>query len=115
MVGIAAGRLRHRVTFRQPVESQNGTTGEVTTAWQEIFVDVPAEVNERSAREAVAGGQVQATTSIVVTVRWRPGFDVRQRIEWDTSDRTRVFAIQGLLTDTETGRTWVEIPVVELT
>ena len=114
MAGLAAGRLRAEVTFEEPIESQDGTTGEVTVFWQAIFESVRAEINERTVREAVGGGQMQETKAVTVTVRWRPGFDARQRIVWATSERTRVFAISGMLPDTETGRTWVEIPVVEL-
>jgi head-tail adaptor len=117
MVGLAAGRIgRHRVTFEEPVETQDGTTGAVEVLWQAVagFENVHAEINERSVRENVGGAQMQVTTSIVITVRWRPGFSAKQRIVWATGEQTRVFNISGLLTDTATARTWIEIPVVEL-
>lgn len=123
MVGIAAGRFRHAVSFEEPNEVQDPDSGAVEivadssapTGWRTVFENVRAEVNERSVREAVGGGQIQVNTSIVVTVRWRPGFNAKQRIVWQSPNGERVFNIAGVLPDTATGRTFLEIPVVELT
>lgn len=114
MAGIAAGRLRHRINFEEPIETQDGTTGEVTIAWQTAFENVPAEINERVVRESVGDGQMQVTTSITITVRWRTGYNAKQRIVWLSPTGLRYFNMAGLLPDTETGRAWFEIPVVEL-
>ena len=114
MVGLAAGRLRHRVTFEAAVEAQDTSTGAVEVVWVPVFEDVPAEVMFRVVREAVGGGQIQVTTSIVITVRWRPGLNAKQRIVWQSSDGERVFNIAGTLPDTATARLFYEIPVVEL-
>ena len=115
MVGIHAGRLRHRVTFQEPVEAQDTSTGAVEVIdWSPVFENVPAEIMFRVVREAVGGGQIQVTTSIVITVRWRPGFNAKQRIVWQSSDGERVFNIAGVLPDTATARIFLEIPVVEV-
>jgi head-tail adaptor len=114
MVGIAAGRLNKRVTFEGEAETQDPTSGAIETAWLPIFENVPAEINFRSVRENVGGAQMQVTTAITITVRWRPGFDARQRIVWTVDGADRIFNIAGLLPDTQTTRTVIEIPVVEL-
>ena len=80
--------FRHRVTFQAPVESQDpvqrgGRDGE----WEPVFEDVPAAVEQRSVRESVGGAQMQVTTAITVTVRWRPGLNAKQRIVWQTRGR----------------------------
>ena len=115
MAGIAAGRLRHRVQFEAPTETQDTESGAVeVTAWEPVFENVPAEIVFRSVRENVGGAQMQVTTSITVTVRWRPELNAKQRIVWSTGEGDRIFNIAGWLPDTGTLRTFIEIPVVEL-
>jgi SPP1 family predicted phage head-tail adaptor len=107
--------FRHRVTFQEPDEQQDPGSGAVeVTSWTPVFEDVPAAVEFRSVRENVGGAQMQVTTSITVTIRWRPGLNAKQRIVWQTADGARIFNISGLVPDKQTNRTTVEIPVTEL-
>ena len=107
--------FRHRVTFQAPVEEQNTNTGAVENlSWEAVFENVPAAVEQRSVRENVGGAQMQVTTSITVSVRWRPGLNAKQRIVWQTADGDRVFNISGLIPDKYTNNAIVEIPVTEL-
>jgi head-tail adaptor len=110
--------FRHRVTFEEPNEVQDATSGAVELdtlePWRAVFENVPAAIEFRSVRENVGGAQMQVTTAITVTVRWRPGLDAKQRIVWATDAGTRWFNISGLVPDKQTNRTTVEIPVTEL-
>ena len=107
--------FRHRVTFQTPVESQDPYSGAVETAeWEDVFADVPAHVEQRTVREMVGGAQMQVTTAITITVRWRPGLNAKQRIVWQSSDGERVFNILGTVPDKYTNNSIVEIPVTEL-
>jgi SPP1 family predicted phage head-tail adaptor len=107
--------FRHRVTFQAPDEQQDTASGAVETiSWLSVFENVPAAVEQRSVRENVGGAQMQVTTAITVTVRWRPGLNAKQRIVWQTADGERVFNISGLVPDKYTNNSVVEIPVVEL-
>lgn len=110
--------FRHRVTFQAPNEVQSSYSGAVEldagTPWVPVFADVPAAVEQRTVRENVGGAQMQVTTAITITVRWRPGLNAKQRIVWQTADGERVFNISGVIPDKQTNRTTVEIPVVEL-
>jgi SPP1 family predicted phage head-tail adaptor len=103
--------FRHRVTFQEPDEEQDSQSGAVeVTSWTPVFEDVHAAVEQRSVRENVGGAQMQVTTSITVTVRWRPGLNAKQRIVWGE----RIFNISGLVPDKYTNNSIVEIPVTEL-
>jgi SPP1 family predicted phage head-tail adaptor len=106
--------FRHRVTFQAPVETQDPYSGAVEVDWVTVTGQVPAAIEFRSVRESVGGAQMQVTTAITVTIRWRPGLDPKQRIVWSTTDGVRTFNISGTIPDKHTNRTTVEIPVVEL-
>lgn len=114
-MGIDAGRLRHRVTFQDPVEAQDTSTGAVEVIdWEDAFANVPAEIEFSTGRESVIAAQPQSMISALIRVRWRPGMNAKQRIVWATSAGTRLFNIAGVLPDDATGRTLLEIPVTEL-
>ena len=114
-MGIAAGRLRHRVTFQDPIEAQDTSTGAVEVIdWEDTFPDVPAEIEWSSGRESIVSAQPQSVISGTIRVRWRPGMHAKQRIVWTTSAGTRLFNIAGVLPDDVSGRSFLEIPVVEL-
>ena len=109
---VAAGELRHRVTFQDPIEEQDPETGDiVVTGWTDTFPNVPAAIVYSTSREALYAAQVESQLVGVIIVRWRPGIHAKQRILHTTSEGTRVFNISGHLPDISTGRRFLTIPV----
>ena len=97
-------RLRHRVTFEECVNVQEGSGAWLTT-WRPVFIagmtlfNVPAEVLTGPGKERLMGGAVHAETTARITLRWFPGLKPDWRILWE--DRT--FNITSIETD-RTGR-----------
>jgi len=95
------GRLRHRITFQEQVETRD-SEGAVSIDWQNVWIDseteladVPAEVLTGAGREFRASGQVQSEIAARVTLRWFEGLSASWRILWDG----QVLNIGGVETD----------------
>ena len=103
---MLAYRLRHRVAIQELVETQNTTTGAVTRAWENVWLDtdtelsaVPAEVLTGAGKEFVQSGATQEQIAARINMRWFPGLTQKMRIVWDTN----IYNITSIETDT-TGR-----------
>lgn len=103
-MSIAAGKLRHKVEFQEPVTSKN-TAGEIETTWQHVC-HAWASVEPVSAKEFVAASQVQSEVTTRITVRYRAGLTAAMRILF----RGQVYDIAGLLPDLVSGIEYVTIP-----
>lgn len=106
---MLAHRLRHRIHIQQQQQTQNTTTGEITTAWATVVLDdgtplnaVPAEVLTGPGRELLAAGAKQAETTARINLRWFPGLLPTMRVLWDG----RVYNITSLETDATGRREW---------
>lgn len=77
-----SSRLRHRVLVEHPPgpEDRDPVTGEPVEAWS-VVAACWADVREVSGRELVYAQQVQAESSTVVEIRYRPGVDRTCRVE----------------------------------
>lgn len=103
---MLAYRLRHRVAIQELVETQNTTTGAVTRAWENVWLDtdtelsaVPAEVLTGPGKEFVQSGATQEQIAARINMRWFPGLTQKHRIVWDTN----IYNITSIETDI-TGR-----------
>lgn len=67
---IDAGRLRHRVKIQRRVETQNSTTGYVTTTWQDVAI-VWAGIEPMSVRELMAAGIEDSKINTRIVIRYR--------------------------------------------
>lgn len=105
-MGIAAGRLRHRVTIQEPVDSPDAMGGVVTT-WQTVADSVPAEIVPLSAREFLAMNQINSSVIARITMRGRRSLEPAMRI----LHRGDVYNIEGILNDPDSGLEYVTIPV----
>ncbi|WP_242140866.1 phage head closure protein [Sphingomonas sp. TREG-RG-20F-R18-01] len=65
---LSAGRLRHRVTIRRPVQTKTGDGG-FETVWTDVAT-VYAEVLGLNSRESMIGQALQGVSSYRVTVRF---------------------------------------------
>lgn len=81
-MGIAAGRLRERVTIEGESRVSNGQGGYVT-GWAELARGVPAEIIALSGDEALRLGVDRSTAQYRVTLRKRAGLTPKNRLRWN--------------------------------
>lgn len=101
------GALRHWVVIQQLARTLDGS-GNTVEAWSD-FASVYAEVAPLSAREFVAGQAVQSGVDTRITIRYLAGVRPTMRILHDG----RLFNIQGVLSDTASGREYLTLPCSE--
>jgi head-tail adaptor len=101
---VLTGRLRHRVTIQQPIQTQNPVTGEILNSWSTVagMASVPAEVLTGPGREFRQSAATQAETSARINLRWFPGLLPTWRILWDG----RTYNIHSIETDVTGRREW---------
>ena len=77
---INAGKLRERVTVQQASESRSAM-GEVVQSWS-TFAERWASVEGLSSREFLNQGQIDASVSHRVLMRYLDGVSQNMRIQW---------------------------------
>jgi head-tail adaptor len=87
---VEAQRYRHRIGFQEKLEVQDSETGDITHAWETVYLDsdtpldgVPAEVLTGPGREFNADDAKQAETSARINLRWFPGLLPTWRVVWE--------------------------------
>lgn len=105
---LAAGKLCHRVTIQQEVETQNPTTGAVSVSWI-TYADLWAECVAQSVREFIAASAVQSEVKGRVTVRADEGIVPSMRV----IHRGKAFAILGVMPDPDSGLEYMTLAVSE--
>lgn len=78
---LTAGRMNERVAILTPAISR-GAMGEQEVVYQTAFV-LWANVAYNKGRQAITGGDVWMTTTIVITIRNIKAVTDRCRIRWD--------------------------------
>ncbi len=105
---MQAGKLRYRVSFQEPVKTQNPLTGATVNSWQEIQ-KLWADVVPLSAREFIAAQATQAEITTRITIRFRSDITSKHRIVYGN----KIFNIEGVLPDPESGRDYLTLPCSE--
>jgi SPP1 family predicted phage head-tail adaptor len=103
---VRAGALRHRVTFQHRVTTRDAD-GAVAETWFDVFPNIPANIVPLSAREFVAGGEVQGEVQARIELRYMPGILDTMRAKHGAT----VYAIKGVLPDNKGGRRWLNVMV----
>lgn len=75
---IAAGQLRTPITIQQRIDVPDDM-GQPIPTWLTVL-NTRAQVEVASGREAIAAGQVQATSAVRVTTRWQDGVTPAMRV-----------------------------------
>jgi len=107
-----SGKLRHRITIQKPVFTQDQETGAPSPiTWQDVYVDLAAEVRPPSARtygarEMIAANQIQSRIVADVTIRFKNDLTPDMRI----LHRSTIYNIAGLLPDNNSGLEYLTIP-----
>jgi SPP1 family predicted phage head-tail adaptor len=106
-MGIASGRLRHRVDFEERRQVQDPETGAITVTWEKVYRDVPAAVEALSTREFIAAQAVQSEVTKRIIVRRLPGLNAAMRILHGAD----IYNPRGFLEDRDSGMEYFTIPV----
>lgn len=109
---MQAGRLRHRVTIQQYTHAKDLDSGEWVKHWAD-YATVWAEIVPLSAREFIAAQATQSKVTGRVTIRYLEGVDASMRILHTVKGTTKIYNIEGVLTDPGSGLEYMTLPVSE--
>jgi SPP1 family predicted phage head-tail adaptor len=70
---------RHRITFQEPVATQDGT-GQPVVTWSNFRTNEPADFQPTGGMEAMRGRQLEAGTKGFFTVNYRTGYTTNMQI-----------------------------------
>lgn len=90
---MQAGRLRHRIAIKRPVEARNGY-GDVVSTWS-LVATVWGSVEPLRGREYQQAKQSQAELLIRIRIRYRADVAPSWRLEWSG----HVYDIQDVIHD----------------
>jgi len=111
-MAIKAGKLRHRVTLQAPGLTQDPVSGEMVPGWADWPVAGAkhwASIEPLSARDFIAAQANQSEITARIVIRYREGILPTMRI----LHRGKVYAIQGVLPDADSGLEYITLPVSE--
>lgn len=80
-MGLAAGRLRERITVRRLADVADGKGG-YDRSWVTLASDLPAEVVSQGGREALIGMTMEGVSAFRVTIRKRDDIRPADQIVW---------------------------------
>jgi SPP1 family predicted phage head-tail adaptor len=108
---LAAGRLRHRVTFLAPTKIQDPVSGDMLITWANVWTNIAAEIAPLSAKEFIAAQAMQAQTVARITIRVLPELTAQHRVRHGDT----IYSIDGPpLRDNESGREYMTLLVSEV-
>ena len=102
------GKLRHRISIERPGETQDPNTGEMIPGW-EVVASVWAAKRPSSSREFKQSQAGQSEITGEFQIRYRDDIDATMRIVHNG----KVYNIEGVLEDDETGLEWLTLPYSE--
>ena len=92
-VNSLASRLRHRITFQEPNDTADGAGG-VTRGWSDVATVWAEVIPLRSGNdESLLDAEMQGTTRLRITTRYRDGITTAMRIVFGT----RLFNIRSVV------------------
>lgn len=107
---MRSGELRHPIVIQSAERSQDPDTGEITETWVDIqYRPIWARWEWLSVRDFMAAQAGQSQITARVTIRYRDGLNHKMRILY----RGKIYNIEGLLPDAESGLEYITIPVSE--
>ena len=112
MANIAAGRLRHVVTIQKKIQKQDYYTGEIVDTWVD-YEKVRAAVEPLSVREFFAAGREKSKVTTKIIIRYIDGLDHSMRIVHRKRHIDRIYNIEGILADKDSGEEYITIPCYE--
>lgn len=102
-MGLAAGKLRHRVALQSPSYTQDPTTGENALSWTTVAT-VSAAIEPLSAREFLAAQANQSEVSARIVIRRRSDVAANWRaVHMVNGVAATIYNIHGVLADKDSG------------
>lgn len=105
---MRSGSLRHKITIQEKRETQDATTGEITSRWID-FACVSADIQPLSVREFIAAQGVQSEVTGRIVIRYLEGVTAKMRVSY----RGLYYNILGVLPDAKSGREYLTLAVSE--
>lgn len=106
-MSLFAGDLRWRIAIEAQQHAQDPLTGEIATTWTSVIAGAWGSIQPLSAREFIAGQQVQAQADTKIIIRWRDGIDASMRVRDLVGGA--LYNILGVLPDNVSGREWITL------
>lgn len=112
-MAIDSGKLRHRVVVQEyRYVSQDPVTGEELREWVD-FHPCWAAIEPSSVREFVSAQEKQSKVTGRIVIRYVDGINAAMRIVHTVRGLTRVYNIEGILSDKDSGLEYLTLPVSE--
>lgn len=112
-MSLAAGKIRHRVTIQEYAYlGQDPITGDEIREWRDVHT-CWAAVEPLSVREFTAAQATQSKVKARVTIRYLDGLDASMRIVHTVHGAQRVYNIEGILADPDSGFEYLTLAVSE--
>lgn len=105
---MRAGKLRHKLSIQDNQPDRDPDTGAVIPAWVEL-VAVHGSFEPLSARDFIAASAAQTKLSARAVIRYRA--DIREKMR--LVHAKKVYLIQGVLPDKESGREYLTLLLSE--
>lgn len=105
MTGIAAGALRHRVTFEELV-TEHDSDGATVETWTPVYLHpISAAIEPLSGRELIAAQATQSEVNTRLRLRGRPGLKAAMR----AVHRGTFYNILAVVPDPDSGSGWLTL------
>lgn len=79
-MSLSAGELRDRITVQRRVNAQDPVTGETRVTWIDQWTNIPANIDDMSARDRFASQAIQPEVTTRIVIRYLPGLTSEDRI-----------------------------------
>lgn len=80
--GFRVGKMRERIDIESPSEALD-SAGQPIKSWATTFSDEPASYEPAAGTETIRGRQLEAGVNAVFIVRYRSGYNTKQRAIFD--------------------------------
>lgn len=102
------GKLRHYVTIKENKVTQDATTGEMISGWQQV-AKVWAQIVPMSARDFLAANAAQSEVRGRIVIRYRDDVVAGQRVEY----RGKYYRVIGVMEDDRSMQEHLTLMVAE--
>ncbi|HWR36374.1 MAG TPA: phage head closure protein [Clostridia bacterium] len=92
---MQAGKLRHRITIqRRPLTKDSA--GQRTGPWEDVFIDLPAEVRDLAGRELVSAQEIHAEVTGAIFLRGFEGWRSQIKPDMRVVSGERIFDVRSV-------------------
>lgn len=117
-MGIAAGRLRHRIAIKEQVTTIN-SNGDQEVVWQSVDSAAAdkkfwAAIEPLSSRELLASEKINAEVNTRIVMRYDSRIKASMRAEHNDGTKTTIYNLSAPIRDPDSGLEWMTIPATAL-